>query len=446
MHLVDYNRNQELLMETPPAIPDRARPDRTRAQVLIGGALRDGRTVLTEPEAKGLLAAYGIPVVAVHVAADPAEAGRLAAGFSGPAVLKILSPDITHKSDVGGVRLDLRSREAVEAAACDMLARVRAHAPAARLEGFSVQEMIDRPDNHELICGIADDATFGPVMVFGQGGVAVEVVGDRAIGLPPLNMVLAREMIARTRVSKLLAGYRHRPAASLDAIAHTLVRVSDMLVDLPEIVELDINPLLAGPEGVLALDARVVVRPAEAAAGRRLAIQPYPSELEHDIVIDGGRRMCVRPIRPEDEPRLVEMVARSSQQDVRLRFLGALKEFPHLLAARLSQIDYDREMALVASVPAGDPDGDEILGVARIVADPENERAEFAVMVRSDMKGRGLGFQLMKDILSVARSRGLHTVHGDVLAENTTMLAMAAELGFERRLGEDGVVQVSIDL
>jgi acetyltransferase len=402
--------------------------------------------VLTEPEAKGLLAAYGIPVVAVHIATNPAEAGRIAASFAGRTVLKILSPDITHKSDVGGVQLDLGSPEAVEAAARDMLERVRAHAPAARIEGFSVQEMIDRPDDHELILGIGEDATFGPVVVFGQGGVAVEVVGDRAIGLPPLNLVLAREMIARTRVSKLLAGYRNRPAAPLDAIARTLVQVSEMLVDLPEVAELDINPLLAGPEGVLALDARVVVRPAEAAARRRLAIQPYPAELEHGVVIAGGQRLCVRPIRPEDEPRLVEMVARSSPQDVRLRFLGALKEFPHLLSARLSQIDYDREMALVAVAPAEDPSADEILGVARIVADPENERAEFAVMVRSDMKGRGLGFQLMKDILAVARNRGLRTVHGDVLAENTTMLAMAAELGFTRQPSDGGVVQVSLDL
>jgi acetyltransferase len=253
-------------------------------------------------------------------------------------------------------------------------------------------------------------------------------------------------MILRTRVAKMLAGYRDRPPADIDAIAQTLVRLSELLVAVPEVAELDINPLLAGRGGVLALDARVVVRPADASGGRRFAIEPYPSALEHAIEIDGGRRLLVRPIRPEDEPQLVEMVARSSPQDLRLRFLGALKEFPHLLAARLSQIDYDREMALVAverNVQSGEG---AILGVSRIIADPDNEKAEFAVMLRSDMKGRGLGFQLMKDILGVARGRGIKTVHGDVLPENTTMLAMAGELGFTRERTDSGVVQVSIDL
>jgi acetyltransferase len=402
--------------------------------------------MLTEPEAKELLAFYGIPIVPTFTAADPAEAVQRARRTAGPVVLKILSADITHKSDVGGVRLDLRSPEAVGEAAREMLESVRKQAPEARISGFSVQQMVDRPQDHELIAGIAEDATFGPVLLVGQGGVAAEVLSDRTIGLPPLNMVLAREMIARTRVARLLAGYRHRPPADLDAVAAALVKLSELLIDIPEIAELDINPLLAGPDGVLALDARVVVRPADPARQRRLAIQPYPAELEHEIEIDGGRKLLVRPIRPEDEPRLVDMVARSSPHDVRLRFLGALREFPHLLAARLSQIDYDREMALIAVDRQAGAGQAEILGVSRIVANPENDRAEFAVMVRSDMKGRGLGFQLMKDILATARKRGIKTVYGDVLAENTTMLSMAGELGFTRSPGKDGVVRVAIDL
>jgi acetyltransferase len=271
----------------------------------------------------------------------------------------------------------------------------------------------------------------------------VEVIADRAVGLPPLNLLLAREMISRTRVARLLGGYRDRPPADIDAVASTLVKLSGLRIACPEIAELDINPLLAGAEGVLALDARVVVRPVGPAHGR-FAIHPYPAELEHSIEIDGGRRLLVRPIRPEDEPQLIEMVAQSSPQDVRLRFLGPLKEFPHLMAARLSQIDYDREMALIAVEPATKPG--RILGVSRIVADPENERAEFAVMVRSDMKGRGLGFQLMKDILACARKRGTKIVHGDVLVENKTMLQMASELGFVRDRAEGGVVSVSMRL
>jgi acetyltransferase len=445
MHLVQYRRNQHLLMETPPASPAVSPVNREAARAVAANVLAEGRTTLTEPEAKELLHCYGIPTVKTFTAESPARAARLATELGRPVALKILSPDITHKSDVGGVHLDLDTPAAVETAANAMLARVRERIPTARIAGFTVQEMVHRPRDVELILGIAEDSLFGPVLMFGQGGVAVEVIGDRTIALPPLNMVLAREMIERTRIAKLLAGYRDRPPADVAAIARTLVRLSELLVDLPELVELDINPLLAGPDGVLALDARIVVRPLDPARSRVLAIQPYPAGLEHCVEIDGGKRLIVRPIRPEDEPRLVEMVERSSPEDVRLRFLGALKEFPHLMAARLSQIDYDREMALVAIDPE-EPTRGEIVGVSRIVADPENDKAEYAVMVRSDLKGRGLGFQLMKDILAYARRRGIKTVEGDVLAENRTMLQMAAELGFVRQESEGGVVRVGLNL
>jgi acetyltransferase len=443
MHSVDYTRNQNLLMETPPAAPVIHPADVAAARTLITDGLAKKRSVLTEPEAKMLLKFFGIPVVETFIAKDPIQAANVARTLGRVAVLKILSPAITHKSDVGGVCLNLPSPEAVKFAAEEMLKQVRERVPDARIDGFTVQEMIHRPSDHELLAGIAHDATFGPVIVVGHGGTDVDVIADRAIGLPPLNLLLAGEMISRTRVAKLLGGYRNRPPADVDAVASTLVKLSELLVACPEVAELDINPLLAGAEGVLALDARIVVRPADM-GHRRLAIQPYPAELEHEIEIDGGRRLLVRPIRPEDEPQLIEMVAQSSPQDVRLRFLGPLKEFPHLMAARLSQIDYDREMALIAVDSATKPG--EILGVSRIVADPENERAEFAVMVRSDMKGRGLGFQLMKDILATARKRGTKIVHGDVLAENKTMLQMASELGFTRDRAESGVVSVSMRL
>jgi acetyltransferase len=445
-HLVDYKRNQELLLETPPAGPRPEDTDPRAAHALVENVLRDQRSVLTEPEAKELLGHFRIPVVETVVAVDAEDARRKAERLAGAVALKILSRDITHKSDVGGVALDLRTPEAVEAAATDMLKSVRERVPDARIDGFTVQPMVDRRQDHELIAGIADDVSFGRVLLFGQGGVATEVIGDRAIGLPPLNLVLAREMILRTRVSRMLAGFRNRPPADVDAVAATLVKLSELLIRVPEVVELDINPLLAGPNGILALDARVVVAAAGSAGTKRLAIKPYPAHLEHLVEIDSGLKLLVRPIRPEDEPRLVEMVARSAPEDVRLRFLGVLKEFPHLLSARLSQIDYDREMAFVAvDVRPGSSCG-EILGVSRMVADPENERAEFAVMVRSDMKGRGLGFQLMKDILACARQRGIRVIYGDVLSENTTMLRMAEELGFTRERAEDGVVRIALAL
>jgi acetyltransferase len=444
MHLVDYRRNQELLLETPAAGPDMAPENRLAARKVIDAAIGEGRTVLTEPEAKAVLAAYGVPTVETHVATSPEAAGEAARRIGKPVVLKILSPDITHKSDVGGVRLDLETPAEVAAAAREMLVRVRQHAPDARIGGFSVQEMVQRPQALELLLGMSEDHTFGPVLLFGHGGTAAEVIGDRAVGLPPLNSVLAREMIERTRIARLLRGYRDRPPADMDAIVATLLKLSQLIVDFAEIAELDINPLLADEAGVLALDARIAVRSAAGLPVERLAIRPYPAALAHEAELPGGQRVLIRPIRPEDEPRFREMIRRTSPEDLRLRFFGKLREIPHTLSARLSQIDYSREMALAAFETG---ERQEMLGVARLIADPEIENAEFAVMVRSDMKGLGLGYRLMNELIGYARGRNLKALSGDVIAANTTMLKMAAELGFERvPTDEPGLARVRIDL
>jgi acetyltransferase len=442
MHLVHYRRNQDLLIETPPSIDGAEAADRATAARIVNDVLADGRTVLTEVEAKSVLKAYDIPVVETLTAANPKEAGEVAARIGFPVVLKVLSKQITHKSDVGGVRLDLRSVAAVEQAAADISRAAGEKAPGAQIEGFTVQAMASRPGAHELIAGIGEDAAFGPVMLFGHGGTAVEVIGDRAVGLPPLNMVLAREMIARTRVSRMLKGYRDRPAADVEAIAETMVKLSHLLTDNKQVTELDINPLLADQHGVLALDARIVVSEQKRP---RLAIRPYPSELEHLVTTRTGRLFRVRPVRPEDEPAVIDMLKRSSMEDIRLRFFAPMKEISHAFIARLTQIDYDREMALVATEASDNAD---ILGVARIVADPNNENAEYAVMVRSDLKGQGLGFQLMTDILNYARSRGIAHVFGDVLRENTTMLGMAKDLGFNivPDMQDPQVLRVDCDL
>ncbi|WP_374447512.1 GNAT family N-acetyltransferase [Stella sp.] len=447
MHLVQYRRNQELLRRVPRLVGGGGRPDRAAARAPIEAALAEGRDWLSEVEAKAVMRAYGIPIVPTEVAATPDEAAATAGRLGLPAALKILSPDITHKTDVGGVALDLADPAAVKAAAERMLRTVARHAPDARIAGFTVQPMVARPGAFELILGIVDDRTFGPVLLFGQGGVAVEVLDDKALGLPPLDEVLAREMIGRTRVSRLLAGFRGRPPADVDGIVHALVRLSELAADHPEIVEVDINPLLADADGVIALDARIRVARAERPGTSRFAIRPYPQELEDTDALQDGTPIRLRPIRPEDAPALEAIIARMTPEDLRMRFFAPMRRLPEVLLARLTQIDYDREMALVAFAegPAGEPDG---LGVVRLLADPDGQQAEFAIGVRSDVKGRGLGWLLMRRIIDYARQRGIGAVVGDVLRENQPMLDLARDLGFRVETGaaDPGIVRVRLDL
>lgn len=429
-YLADFRRNQALLLETPVAGVMIGQDRIERARALFAAVRGDDRAVLTEAESKQLLSWFGIPTVATATVASPAEAARSFAALKGRAVLKILSPDIMHKSDVNGVALDLGSAEEVEAAGQAMLSSVAAAKPGARIAGFTLQPMIMRRNAQELIAGIAQDPTFGPVVLFGSGGKATEVVGDRTIGLPPLNSVLARDMIRGTRVAALLAGFRDVPATPLEPVIDVLLRLSELAVLLPEIRELDINPLLASAEGVIALDARVVI--AERQAGQPgLSVSPYPRELERQIRLDDGTALHLRPIRPEDETALAGMVGLCAPEDIRMRFFGPLKGFPHEMAARLSQIDYDREMAFIAVEPGAEFGAGPIFGVSRIVGDPEREAAEYAILVRTDMKGRGLGYRLMSEIIAHAREKGYRTVFGHVLRENLGMLRMAKELGFE---------------
>ncbi len=447
MHLVHYKRNQELLVQTPPSVAELFTADPDRARAVIQKAMADGRDILTEPEAKDVLGAYEIPVVRTVSVANPEEAAKVAEEFGKPVALKILSPDITHKTDKGGVRLNLRSPDEVHWAAARMLSNLQSLEPDARIEGFTVQEMANMPGARELILGIAEDPIFGAVLLFGQGGTKVEVVQDKVIALPPLNMVLAREMMTHTRIYREMQAYRNVKAVDLDAVGLTMIKLSQMVTDLTEVEELDINPLFANDEGVLALDARIKVRPPlEKGSPRRTAIRPVPHWLTKTLTIEDGAEFLLRPIVPEDLPLIQEMVGRCTIEDTRLRFFAPLKELPLSAAQRLTQIDYDREMALVA---IGEEEGEsKIFGVVRIAADPNNERAEYAVMVRSDMKGNGLGWQLMHEILDYARDRGIQEVYGEVLRENRTMLKMCEELGFKREVHADEprMAVVTVDL
>ena len=428
LQVVRYRRNQQQLMEVPSSIPEFDRkPDAARA--VITTALAQGRLMLTKPEAKDVLSAYGIPVVATRTAGDIDEARRVARDLGFPVALKILSPDISHKSDVGGVALDIDTVEELNLAAEAILARCRGRRPGARLSGFTVQRMIRSNRACELITGVTLDPTFGLVAMFGQGGTAAEAVADKAVALLPLNMSLARELVSRTRVRRLLEGFRDRPPVDARSLALTLVRVSQLATDVGEIVELDINPLLADETGVVALDARIRVAPAEGRAADRLAIRPYPKELEEGIEVD-GRKVLLRPVRPEDFAQHRAFLARVTPEDRRTRFFHAVHDLPERELARLTQIDYEREMAFIAeAAEAGVP---QTLGVVRAHADPDNIAAEFAILVRSDLKGRGLGSALLAKPIGYCRARGIQRLTGEVLAENRPMLWLAAALVFQQ--------------
>jgi acetyltransferase len=445
--MVAYRRNQEALTETPPSVPDDFAPETAAAREVIERVIDSGREWLSEPEAKAVLDAYGIPVVPTHTATDPQAAASVAALLAGPVVLKILSPDILHKSDVGGVALDLRAPAAVRDAGAAMLERARAALPEARIEGFTVQPMVERPDAFELICGVIEDSQFGPVILFGQGGTAAEIIEDTALALPPLNMRLAHEAMARTRVHALLQGYRGRPPAALDDVALTLIKISQLVIDFGEVVELDINPLLADEFGVIALDARIRVRRSQEPPAKRLAIRPYPKELEETLNLPDGRTFLLRPIRPEDEPGLQELFSQLSPEAIRMRFFAPKSSLSHHLAARLTQIDYDREMALLLT-EQGPLGKSRIYGVVRIIANPDGDKAEYAVTVRSDMAGMGLGPELMQRIIDYSRARGIKEIFGEVLRENNPMLKVCERLGFSRKMNPDepGVVEVKLTL
>ena len=445
MYLVRHARAQDELMRTPPSLPHDIEVNQAKADATIKVAIEAGRRVLSEVEGKALLVAYGIPTIPTAIARDPAEVGTLASGIiaeHGACVVKILSDDVAHKSDVGGVRLGLERDAEARQAAADMLQRIARNHPSARIQGFTVQPMIRRPRAHELILGMSVDEAFGPLLMFGAGGTAVEVLRDTAHALPPLDMKLAHDLMRQTRVWHLLQGYRDCPAADVDAIAQALVRLSSLVAHHPEIREVDINPLLADADGVIALDARIGI---DATTPRvPMSIRGYPAEWKANFGAGRAGKVHVRPIRPEDEMLYKDFFAKVTLSDQRLRFFTAAPNLSHRFLAQLTQIDYAREMAFVA---IAEHDG-ALVGVVRMVADPDYMQAEFAILVRSDLKGCGLGWQLMRQLIAYAKAERLQQLFGSVLTENTTMLQMCRELGFvvERQPDDASVRTVRLQL
>lgn len=428
-HLLRHSRLQSELMATPPSSAEMPPPDLAKARAIVAKALSEQRDWLDPDEVSALLAIYHIPELRPVVTADieaALAAARPLLARGRPIALKIVSPDIAHKSDVGGVALDLATEAAIREAAQTMLARVRAERPQARITGLAVQPMAQRAKARELIVGFATDLCFGPVVVFGRGGIAAELIDDSHAALPPLDLGLASRLIARTRVSRVLAAYRDVPAARRDAVAATLVAVGQMAVDLPEIRELDLNPLLADETGVIAVDARIMLERSPEKR-RRPAIRPYPGNWRREVALRGGQRFSLRPIRPEDETAIGAMLRKVTPEDLRLRFFAPLKSFSHAFLAHLTQLDYARAMAFVAFEEATG----EVAGVVRLHTEPDREDAEYAILLRSDLKGIGLGWTLMTLIIEWAKAEGLKTISSQVLAENTRMLALCRELGFE---------------
>ena len=451
IQMVRWREARDALMAAPPDLPTQFEPDVARARRAVRHALSQGREWLDQNEIVELLDSYGIEVASSTLATTPQEAaaaGRAYLVSSGAVVVKIASRDISNKSDIGAVKLDLRTPEAIEAAARDLLARIPALRPNARIDGVTVHPMIRREHGRELIAGVKDDPTFGPVIMFGRGGKAVEQIGDVKLALPPLDLDLANDLIDRTRVVRQLESYRDVPAADREGVVLTLMKLSQLSADLPELRALDLNPLVADENGVIALDARVQIAPARVDKGsgvnERFAIMPYPRLWERHVDLKDSRRVFVRPVRPEDEPMYLRFFEKIPADDLRLRFFAPVKEFSHAFIARLTQVDYARAFVLVAIEEATG----EMLGEVRLMRDVDRPVGEYAVILRSDLKGQGLGWQLMSMMIAHAEEIGLHEVEGQVLDENTTMLEMCRNLGFVLRADPDepGVKAVRLDL
>ncbi|WP_294534019.1 bifunctional acetate--CoA ligase family protein/GNAT family N-acetyltransferase [uncultured Rhodoblastus sp.] len=451
MYMVNWRKAHEALMAAPPSLPVDFAPNTAKARAIVQQAIARGHHWLAPVEITGLLEAYDIPIAPARLARTPeeaAEVARLVIGRYGGCVVKIMSRDIVHKSDVGGVVLDLRSVEHVVEATTKMLERMAIEAPDARVDGVTIHPMVRRPNARELVMGVTDDPTFGPVIIFGRGGKAVEVINDKALALPPLDLALARGLIEQTQVVRALRDYRDVPAADLDAIALLLVKISQLSADIPEIRELELNPVLADAAGVVVVDARVAVEPFSgrtvSGGNPRFAIAPYPKAQERRTTLKNGTPVQLRPVRPEDEEMYKVFFPRVSPEDIRLRFFAPVKEFTHAFIARLIQIDYARSFVCVAV----EEETGLMLGVVRLMLDANREHGEYAILLRSDLKGQGLGWKLMKYMIEFAREEGIKEVEGQVMNENGPMLSMCQALGF--RIVDDpqehGVKKVILDL
>lgn len=430
MDIWQYSRNIEMLREIPSRLPRKQTYDRNRAAEIIKTGLECSPCLLTEIEAKDLLSAYGIPVNPTFHAATADEAWKTAHRIGFPVALKINSRQITHKTDAGGIALSLRTETEVFDAFHLVTERARKYSPDAEIDGVTVQPMISLSDGYELIAGAKKDPDFGPVILFGMGGIMTEIFQDRGIALPPLNRLLARRLMEETKIFRLLKGFRSRPAVNLTMLEEILVRLSQLLTDFPEIEELDINPLIADSAKVLALDARVLLKSSDVPSPMHMVISPYPSRYETRVTSADGTNLFIRPIRPEDASLFRGLFKTLSPRSVYFRFFSSVKELTPDMLDQYTQIDYDRQIAMVAIRNDG-TDAEEMLGVARIIREADPRKAEFAVLISDPWHGKGIGAALLSRCLDIAKEQGIQEVWGIVLPENTHMLKLGKKLNFQ---------------
>ncbi len=446
MHLVEYRRNQKQLMETPTSI-GQIDYDVEGGNALIQQALESHQTTLTTHEARPFLEKYGINVMATWLAADPSEAAQITEQVGYPVAVKLRSHDIPHKSDVNGVMLDLNNATEVANAAQLMLNRVSLAYPTARIQGLQIQSMASRAGAQELRVCVRHDPVFGPVILVGEGGSEWDVNRDAAVAIPPLNMALARYLVIGALKSGKLRQRSHPYSLDVDALCHFLVTLSQIIIDYPQIAGLDIHPLLASGDDLRVLDASIKLSPYEDDIHSRLAIRPYPKELEQRVTLRDGRPVLLRPILPEDEPNHKTFIEHVSVEDLYKRFFSDVGELNHEALANLTQIDYDREMAFVAVYSNEETQEDDILGVVRALSNPEHTDAEFAVLVRSDLKGVGLGRILMEKVIDYGRVSGLKRFNGMTMPSNAGMIALAQKVGFSIDVQlQDGIVEMDMML
>jgi acetyltransferase len=446
MYMHQYNRNLELLYQTPEELPVDSSPPKRPINVVIKEAARKNREKLSETEAKKLLEAYHVPVVKTLIAETEDEAVSAVSQLGYPVVLKILSPQIVHKSDIEGVVLDIKSKTELQEAFRKVMQRAKEKMPEAEIQGVTVQPMIMK-NGYEIILGAKTDPLFGPVIMFGMGGVCVQVFEDVAIGLPPLNQTLARRIMEETKVYQLLKGYRNVPPANLKLLEEIIVRFSQMLVDFPQIKEVDVNPLFINQNEAVALDARIVVDKERVSAKfephGHLVISPYPKKYETVWRMRDGRTVLLRPIKPEDEPLWLEMFQNFSEESVRYRFFNVIKDTPHEVRIRYCNIDYDREIGIVAEL--GEEGRRQILGVVRLIIEPDGKNGEVAFIVADPWQGLGLGTKMVDHMIEICRDKGLETVYAFMLPDNRRAIRLLKKMGFTIEYAAD-VTKATLNL